>query len=298
MHLQKGITLFSQTLRGYYASSAGHTYLNITLRNMPISGKETLTDILKDTFDSICPIASIKPLLYASTKLLSDQWMVSLDITDKEQIVGKFPRILNILDHKVTLHWRNAPILCHFCDKEGHTRKDCPDFIESKKGRSILNELKEAQKSEKLESQAINEEPTPSVILEDTEKNPFIVHEDNTSQTAPEASSLFEESQDSDNGLVDSSTMEAVNQTEMDTSLNHPRDFECTPSPTETSLGKRPERSGSSQTLPQPDQGGNNWKEVTGRSRKNKNKQHSRHTTSTSSSRNPKRNKPGSSPHV
>src|SRR6185369_12002027 len=39
MHLQKGITLFSQTLRGYYASSAGRTYLNITLRNMPISDK-------------------------------------------------------------------------------------------------------------------------------------------------------------------------------------------------------------------------------------------------------------------
>jgi len=134
--------------------------------------------------------------------------------------------------------------------------------------------------------------------LEDTEKNPFIVHEDNTSQTAPEASSLFEESQDSNNGLVDSFTAEAVNQTEMDTSLNHPRDFERTPSPTETSLGKRPDRSDSNQTLPRPDQGGNNWKEVTGRSRKNKNKQHSRLTTSTSSSRNPKRNKPGSSPHV
>src|SRR2546423_356408 len=142
--------------------------------------------------------------------------MVFLDITDREQIVGKFPRILNILDYKVTLHWRNAPILCHFCDKEGHTRKDCTDFIKSKKGRSILNKLKEAQKSEKLESQFINKEPTPSVIMENTEKNLFIVHEDNTSQMAPEASSLFEESQDSNNGLVDSFTAEAVNQTEMD----------------------------------------------------------------------------------
>src|SRR5439155_9694845 len=42
MHLQKDITLFSQTLREYYASSAGHTCFNIILRNMPFSGKETL----------------------------------------------------------------------------------------------------------------------------------------------------------------------------------------------------------------------------------------------------------------
>src|SRR5437764_828667 len=139
--------------------------------------------------------------------------IVPLDITDKEQIVGKFSRVLNILDYKVTLHWKNTLVLYHFCNKEEHTRKNCPDFIESKKGKSILNELKEAQKTENSDSQSSAKETVTSTITKNVEKNSFIVHKDNTFQIAPEVSSLFEEAQKTENSDSQFSAKETVTST-------------------------------------------------------------------------------------
>src|SRR5947209_11428314 len=158
-HLFQGINLLTHCFKGYFPSAADRTYLHIIFRNMPIFNKEALSSDLAEIFADICPIASIKPMLYTATSLLSDQWMVSLNITDKETIVSKFPRIVNIRNHKVSLHWRNAPVLCHFCDKEGHYRKNCPDLAEAKKERNILNELKKFQKE-------VLHPPPPSHILD------------------------------------------------------------------------------------------------------------------------------------
>src|SRR5947209_11331082 len=137
---------------------------------MPIYNKEALLSDLTEIFTDICPIALIKPMLYTATSLLSDQWMVSLDITDRETIVTKFPRIVNIRNHKVSLHWRNAPALCHFCDKEGHFRKNCPDLAEAKRGRNILNELKKAQKEA-----SSSLPPTPTVESELTTEETVVI---------------------------------------------------------------------------------------------------------------------------
>ena len=73
IQLAKGINLLGQNFKGYFTSAADHTYLNITFRNMPIYNKQALSDNLYETFEGICTIASIKPMVYSSTKFLSDQ---------------------------------------------------------------------------------------------------------------------------------------------------------------------------------------------------------------------------------
>jgi hypothetical protein len=123
IQLAKGINLLGQNFKGYFTLATNRIYLNITLRNMPIYNRQVLSDLLFKTFKGVCPIASIKLLVYTSTQFLSDQWIVSLDITNKKSIISKIPRVTNIYNHKVSLYWKNALALCHFCGNESHLEK-------------------------------------------------------------------------------------------------------------------------------------------------------------------------------
>jgi hypothetical protein len=258
---------------------------------MPIYNKEELTTELADIFTDICPIASIKPLIYTSTKLLSDQWMVSLDITDKESISLQFPRIVNIRNHKVSLHWRNAPTLCHFCDKEGHFRKNCPDLAEAQKGRTLLNELKEVQKETSSPGASTSQPKLPiltnaavAVPLQvemDELNNPFVEKEpSNQSFSKPEITT------DEESAGYGSEVIPATedSSSEMDTNTTHPRDFENTPTPADSILGKRPQEfsTGSTEQL---------YNDSTTLNRKHKKKNKKGNLSSLSANNQPKRPK-------
>ena len=67
IYLARGIDLLKQNFKGYFVLAANRIYLNITLRNMPIYNKEVLSELLYETFEGICPITLIKPLVYTST---------------------------------------------------------------------------------------------------------------------------------------------------------------------------------------------------------------------------------------
>ena len=127
----------------YYASSGDRTYLNITMKNVPISESTSISNAIKNYFENICSIASIKPLFYAGTKFLSDQWQISLDITDKEEITKIIPRCIELLGNKITLSWKNAPPFCLFCETEGHFRKECPTLKKAREGKLSLEKLNE-----------------------------------------------------------------------------------------------------------------------------------------------------------
>jgi hypothetical protein len=74
--------------------------------------------------------------------------MVSLDITDKELIISKIPRDINIQNHKVSLYWKNVSALCHFCGNKGYFRKNCSDLEEANKRRLLLEQLKKEQQKQ------------------------------------------------------------------------------------------------------------------------------------------------------
>ena len=122
-HVSTGITLLGQTCLGYYASKNDRNYLNISMRNMPITNMQKILEEIKDTFTGICSIASIKPLYFAGTKILTDQWQVTLDITDKEHVIEKIPRIVIFMGRKINLSWKNALTICFFYEKTGHFKR-------------------------------------------------------------------------------------------------------------------------------------------------------------------------------
>lgn len=52
------------------------------------------------------------------------------------------------MDNKVTTEWRTASKVCYFCEKTGHIKKECPQFIAAVEQRNRLRERKLAYSSE------------------------------------------------------------------------------------------------------------------------------------------------------
>ena len=133
----------------------------------------------------ICSIASIKPLYFAGTKILTDQWQVTLDITDKEHVIEKIPRTVIFMERKINLSWKNAPIICFFCEKTGYFKRNCPDLKEAKNNQNLLEELKEAvkeietttfsnNKNNSIKKHSDNRSPPEIVLFKDIENNIFL----------------------------------------------------------------------------------------------------------------------------
>ncbi|CAG8525247.1 26764_t:CDS:2, partial [Dentiscutata erythropus] len=87
-----------------------------------------------------------QPLLYESTPIQSDQWVVIFDITNDANLTLRIPRYINIMDQKVTTEWKEAPKLCYFCDGEGHLKRDCEQLKEANKLNQHYKKYKETKK--------------------------------------------------------------------------------------------------------------------------------------------------------
>ena len=148
------------------------------MKNMPIMNMHKIIDEIKDTFTGICNIVSIKPLYFAGTKILTDQWQVTLDITDKEYITEKIPRTVIFLGRKVNLSWKNAPTICFFCEKSGHFKKDYPDLKETKKNCNLLEKLKNVAKEIETTTSLSNEDKIPITQSENTSQPKTIPSKD------------------------------------------------------------------------------------------------------------------------
>ena len=114
-YISNGISLLEQIYLGYYASTNNRNYLNISIKDIPIMDSSAVSDAIKEFFTNIRTIAAIKPLIYAGTKFLSDQWQIILDITDRENITKQIPRCIELLGNKALLSWKNTSLLYLFC---------------------------------------------------------------------------------------------------------------------------------------------------------------------------------------
>jgi|GEM_PF-6935314 len=128
-----GINMFNQTFLGYIPTNSRNSYLSIKLKNVPIDFQDDITKEIRETFDHVGKISSIKPLVFEGTSILSNQWVVIFDITDDPDINKRIPRFITIMDQKVTTEWREAPKLCFFCDAEGHIKRECQQYKEAQK---------------------------------------------------------------------------------------------------------------------------------------------------------------------
>ena len=121
----KGINILNKTYYGYILIDMRKSFLPVKIRNMPLGNKEALSDSIKDAFEDIGKITSIKPLLIEGTPYLTDQWIVIFETTEDPYLEDKIPRFTHIWDNKVTTEWKSAARVCYFCEKERHIKKDC-----------------------------------------------------------------------------------------------------------------------------------------------------------------------------
>src|SRR5947209_2549820 len=98
---------------------------------MPLGNKQKTAEAVKEVFDKHGLVTTIKPKLWEGTTIASDKWMVTLDTTNKTDLVAftnKLPRSINILGEKVFVTWKSAPAYCTFCKKSGHKRLHCKNL--------------------------------------------------------------------------------------------------------------------------------------------------------------------------
>ncbi|RIB24650.1 hypothetical protein C2G38_2168076 [Gigaspora rosea] len=164
----EGISLFNQTFLGYIPTNSRNSYLLVKLKNVPIDFQESITKEIKDTFEHVGKISSIKPLVFEGTSILSNQWVVIFDITNDPDITKRLPRFITIMDQKVTTEWREAPKLCFFCDAEGHIKRECQQYKEAQ-------ELKAAYSTYKNNNATLSKNSISYSLVETNNNNPTIM---------------------------------------------------------------------------------------------------------------------------
>ena len=136
-----------------------------------------------EAFQNLGLITSIKPLLFESILVCSDQQIISFETTDDPDLSSRIPRSTYIGDYKVTTDWKEAPKVCYYCEKEGYVKKDCEDL-------KLSIELRRAQKEKRLQKNRTSSNTTSefssdnsyiSNSAENTEKSNNLVTSENTS---------------------------------------------------------------------------------------------------------------------
>jgi len=92
----KGINILNKTYYGYIPIDMRKSFLPVKIRNMPLGNKEALSDSIKDAFEDIGKITSIKPLLIESIFYLTDQWIMIFETTKDPYLEDKIPRFTHI----------------------------------------------------------------------------------------------------------------------------------------------------------------------------------------------------------
>src|SRR5690242_13240580 len=169
----EGLTVFQQTLQGYIPVNIRRNFLSVRLRNAPMDKKEHISEKIKEAFQDIGTISSIKPLVYKGTSVLSDQWVVIFETTEDPDLPSRISRFTDIWDHKVITDWKEAPKLCFFCDKAGHVKKECPEYKASVEARNLQKSFKLARIQEK--KQLLQRKAKETLVL--SPENPYIKEE-------------------------------------------------------------------------------------------------------------------------
>ncbi|RIB14207.1 hypothetical protein C2G38_2195797 [Gigaspora rosea] len=88
----EGIMIFKQTLQGYILIKIRQSFLSVQLRNMPMGRRDFISEQIREAFQDIGNISSIKPLAYKGTSVLTDQWVVIFKTTDDSDLASRIPR--------------------------------------------------------------------------------------------------------------------------------------------------------------------------------------------------------------
>jgi hypothetical protein len=175
----KGVEIFNRTYYGFIPTDNRRSFLPVKIRNVPLNDKNLISEAIKDAFDGVGKIASIKPLLIEGTPYLTDQWIIIFDTTNDSDLENRIPRFYILQENKITTEWKSAPKVCFFCDKEGHIKRECDQYKEALelrqqfknfKRNKNLEEVSESNNEIQEEFQTRTREITPNPYLEENSR--------------------------------------------------------------------------------------------------------------------------------
>jgi hypothetical protein len=161
-----GIKILNYTYFGYIPTDLRKSFLSVKLRNVQLGDKDIISSLIKEAFEDIGQIASIKPLLIEGTPYLTDQWLIIFETTEDPELEGRIPRFTHLGDNKISTEWKSAPKVCYFCDQEGHIKQNCSQFQESLALRTYFRKLKEETNIGKKKDSADTSTPKKELVVE------------------------------------------------------------------------------------------------------------------------------------
>src|SRR5207244_3736092 len=94
------ICLFKQTLFGFLPINLRRTFLTVKLKNTPLGSLNYVNNLILEAFQDFGTIASIKPLFFEGTTVLSDQWLITFETTDNPDVAQRLSRTTHLDYHK------------------------------------------------------------------------------------------------------------------------------------------------------------------------------------------------------
>ena len=107
--------------------------LKVRLEGVPKAGcDETLNKITRE-FSRWAPVMDVHFPRDPCTGWYLPRAIITMNITDNNQINKNLPRQINLYNKDATLYWRQAPLYCRYCKKENHRINTCPTLISTTK---------------------------------------------------------------------------------------------------------------------------------------------------------------------
>ena len=103
---------------------------------------------------------------------------------------------------KINFSWKNILIICFFCEKTEHFKRNCPNLKEARNNQNLLEELKEAakeieittisnNKNNSIKEHSDNRSPPEIVLSKDIENNIFLDTSNNLSENNSTHTELY-----------------------------------------------------------------------------------------------------------
>src|SRR5205085_11760719 len=97
----KRVEIFNKTYLSSIPTDNKRLFLSVKIRNIPLLDKKLVSEAIKDVFEDVGKIISIKPLLIEGTPYLTDQWVIIFDTTNDPDLEKRIPRYYILLENKI-----------------------------------------------------------------------------------------------------------------------------------------------------------------------------------------------------
>jgi hypothetical protein len=123
--IRTGFTLKGEAIPMERTFSLNQDVVKITVTDLAVQGKEKTAEALREYFSTHAHVVDIRLHYQCPTEWLLPSATVFLDVKQHPELLSNLPRRPVILGSPATLLWSNAPQLCNYCKRTGHSLSQC-----------------------------------------------------------------------------------------------------------------------------------------------------------------------------